>query len=212
MTLPGRVTEYKSKEYWNNRFHNEDSYEWLGSFDSFATEICSLLQPNFSILVLGCGSSSLSFELYERGYQHVISIDFSDVAIENMKRRYAAFPELKWEVVDVRHLLSVFEDHLFDAVIDKGTFESLIVDEGDPWCPSETAKEDVHLMLSGIERVLRPQGFYFHVSFMQPFFRARYLRRFSSEEKENPYSLELVSVRNIPVGLGYYLYIMSKMV
>ncbi|GJD08777.1 Endothelin-converting enzyme 2 [Galdieria sulphuraria] len=120
MTIPKRAADYKTQTYWNSRFQTEDSYEWMGSFDAFAADLCSLLEPEFSILVLGCGSSSLSYDLYQRGYHKVTSIDFSDVAIDNMKRRYASVPCLKWVLGDVRELPQIFECDQFDVVVDKG--------------------------------------------------------------------------------------------
>ncbi|GJQ08714.1 hypothetical protein GpartN1_g1552.t1 [Galdieria partita] len=210
MTIPKKVAEYKTREYWDSRFQTESSYEWLCSFDDFAADICSFIEPDFAILVLGCGSSSLPYDLYQKGYHNVTSIDFSKVAIDNMKRRYAHISCLKWVVGDVRELSVIFQDDQFDVIVDKGTFEALISDEGDPWSPNDLTKKDVDLLLSGVQRILRPKGFYFHISFIQPFFRSKYLRKF--EENENPYDLDLISVRTIPVGLGYYMYTMSKMV
>lgn len=29
MTAPKKVTEYKTREYWDCRFQKEESYEWL---------------------------------------------------------------------------------------------------------------------------------------------------------------------------------------
>jgi len=71
------------------------------------------------VLVVGCGTSCLSEELQGRGYD-VSSVDISEVAIEQMRRKRG---DMDWQVADVSEL--PFNDDSFDAVIDKGTGDSL---------------------------------------------------------------------------------------
>ena len=61
----------------------------------------------------------------------LVSSDYSDIVIENMKTKY---PDLKWVVSDVTNLKE-FQNGQFDLVIEKGVMDALVVDEEDVWDP-----------------------------------------------------------------------------
>eukprot|EP00871_Galdieria_phlegrea_P003758 jgi/Galph1/4383/GphlegSOOS_G3125.1 len=210
MTLPKKTHEYKTVEYWNSRFTEEEHYEWLTSFETVSTLVCPLINEDHRILVLGCGNSSLSYDLYLKGYHCITSIDFSHVAIEKMVRKYAEHTSLRWVLGDIRELDKYFEPASFDVVLDKGTMESLMVDEGNPWSPNYQTKQDVQRMLEGVRDVLKIGGYYFHISFLQPFFHAKYMSGFSSDQTKQYYGLQLLDIHRISVGLGYFLYVLRR--
>lgn len=79
----------------------------------------------------GCGTSSLSADLYAEGVSPIVSIDYSPVCIEEMIERNTGIPEMSWVAMDARSLQ--FPDETFDLVIEKGTIDSMMVDEKDPW-------------------------------------------------------------------------------
>lgn len=47
------------------------------------------LQPFSKILVLGCGNSSLTADLFSAGFQRITSVDLSPAVIERMQKRAA---------------------------------------------------------------------------------------------------------------------------
>lgn len=96
----------------------------------------------------GCGTSALSYDLHERGYRDVTSIDFSPACIEAMRARYARCPRLRWAVMDMRSL--AFPDASFDVVLEKGTLDVLLVDEKDPWRVSAPAAAAMHRVLAEV--------------------------------------------------------------
>lgn len=60
------------------------------------------LKPSFSqydlkktdkILMVGCGNSKLSIQMYEAGYENIVNIDISPSVIEQMKKQ---FPQMIW--------------------------------------------------------------------------------------------------------------------
>ncbi len=53
--------KYAKKEYWNDRYQDEEEYDWLGNYSSIKLLILEWI-PNLEdrILMLGCGNSSLS--------------------------------------------------------------------------------------------------------------------------------------------------------
>ena len=89
------------------------------------------------ILIIGCGNSSLGFDLYkEGGFTNIDNIDYSDVVIERMTEKHTEQAEqLRWHTMDMMQM--TFEDGLFDVVIDKATMDVIVTDNKDPWNPSE---------------------------------------------------------------------------
>lgn len=55
-----------------------------------------------------------------------------------MQHRYAHCPSLRWVLMDARAL--AFEDGSFDVVLEKGTLDSMVVEESDPWRVSPEAR------------------------------------------------------------------------
>ncbi|KAK8482383.1 hypothetical protein V6N12_073057 [Hibiscus sabdariffa] len=84
---PKSVSAYLDPNYWNQRFSNEEHYEWLKDYSHFRHLIQAQIKPNSSVLELGCGNSQLSEELYKDGITEITCIDLSSVAVEKMKER-----------------------------------------------------------------------------------------------------------------------------
>ncbi|XP_035400859.1 EEF1A lysine methyltransferase 4 [Cygnus atratus] len=193
---------YRQRRYWDERYREgaAEPREWLGGFGRFSELLEAELRHGDSVLVLGCGTSALSYELHERGYQDVTSIDFSPACIEAMRARYARCPRLRWAVMDMRAL--AFPDASFDVVLEKGTLDVLLVDEKDPWRVSPRAAAAMHRVLAEVSRVLRPGGRFLSITFAQPHFRAPH------------YAQEAFgwSLRHAACGdaFHYFLYVMCK--
>ncbi|KYO29604.1 endothelin-converting enzyme 2 [Alligator mississippiensis] len=117
----------------------------------------------------GCGSSTLSYDLFQLGYTDITSIDYSAVCIEAMRARYAHCPGLRWAVMDARDLR--FPDGSFDVVLEKGVLDAMVAGEADPWHVSPQATALLDRVLSEVSRVLRPGGRFVSISFAQPHFR-----------------------------------------
>ena len=45
------------------------------------------------VLMVGCGNSELSQEMYSAGYTNILNIDISEVVIDQMKQQY---PHMEW--------------------------------------------------------------------------------------------------------------------
>ena len=98
------------------------------------------------------------------------SIDISDEVVNRLKDFYESDsisrPGLYFEVMDAT--LMSYEDSIFDLVIDKGTFDSLMCDESG----SRRARD----MLKHISRVLKPgSGHFVLVSHERPEKRLNFL-------------------------------------
>jgi 2-polyprenyl-3-methyl-5-hydroxy-6-metoxy-1,4-benzoquinol methylase len=40
------------------------------------------------ILIIGCGNSSLGYDMYKEGFTNIDNIDYADTVIERMKEKY----------------------------------------------------------------------------------------------------------------------------
>ncbi|TDH65354.1 hypothetical protein CCR75_003867 [Bremia lactucae] len=208
--LPELNCAYKDKDYWDTRFKSEDSYDWLARYENLAGLISKYVHPSDRILMVGCGNSTFSADMYNAGYHHITNSDFSKVVVERMSAKYSdKMPEMKWLVADMTRLREVFSPDSFDIVIDKAAMDALMCEESDVWSPSEAAIEQAAATCNGIMSVLVPQGSFLQISFAQPHFR----RRFLLGEGEQPPTSTIYgwaySYHNIEVGLGYFFYVLK---
>ena len=145
--------KFKEKQYWEERYETEESFDWFCQLSSFEHLLFQHIKPSDRILNLGCGNSGLSASLYERGYQNINNIDFSQTVIARMKERtLCTMPNMRWHVMDMLDL--AFDSDSFDVVLDKGSVDALMVDQGDVWNPKqeiisrvETAIAEVSLLM-----------------------------------------------------------------
>ncbi|CAB4301270.1 unnamed protein product [Prunus armeniaca] len=105
----------------------------------------------------------MSEDMVADGYEDVMNVDISSVAIDMMKRKYEHIPQLKCMFpiqldmqMDVRDM-SVFPDESFEGVIDKGTLDSLMCGNDAPISAAQ--------MLGELSRLLlKPGGIYLLVT------------------------------------------------
>ena len=97
--LPIKNREYKTQAYWEERFKDEESYEWLTAFTDIKPLLDEreiLLKPNGTspkVLVVGCGNSDFSQDLFATGVQDICNIDFSEEVITKMQAKQ---PLMQW--------------------------------------------------------------------------------------------------------------------
>lgn len=136
------------------------TFEWVVGF----SEIQRFLESEFTgistsipkeeqrVLVLGCGTSTLSKELADRGYGEVVSIDNDAGCIKHMERTFGSDARMKWYTYDlVEHVgddALIGRTETFDIVVDKGTLDAILVEGA------------VSNMLGEVHRFLRPGGVY----------------------------------------------------
>jgi 2-polyprenyl-3-methyl-5-hydroxy-6-metoxy-1,4-benzoquinol methylase len=92
-----KKSEYHSQEYWESRYSLfPKNMDWYCNFEKICTdfkidEILETFYPKknkVKILELGCGNSSLAFDLHNIGYKNITSIDFSSLIINQMKEKF----------------------------------------------------------------------------------------------------------------------------
>ena len=93
--------KYSSVEYWNDRFSKEKEYDWIGDYEILKDVLGKNLRKQDRILMVGCGNSKLTQQMYKDGFTNILSTDISEVCIANQK---IIHPHLQWEVADLRDM------------------------------------------------------------------------------------------------------------
>lgn len=198
--LPENNSRYKDVAYWDERYTMEQCYDWLGGFSKFQHILERFVKKEDSILILGCGNSSMSGDMYSAGYHTIANIDYSSVCIRTMSARYSHCSGMTWHQMDVRQLS--FPDSSFDVILEKATLDAIMVNERTPWEVSSQTACSIHQALTEISRCLKPRGRFVSVTFAQPFFRKRLYAR-----TEYKWSIKHQSYGE---GFEYFVYVMTK--
>lgn len=146
--LPEENSRYKDVDYWDERYKTEHCYDWLGGFSKFQHLVKKHIRKEDFILMLGCGNSSLSGDMYSAGYHSITNIDYSSICISAMSSRYKDCSEMTWQQMDMRQLS--FPDASFDVVLEKATLDALMVEEKSPWSMSQQTATFIHQTLTEI--------------------------------------------------------------
>ncbi|XP_048861060.1 EEF1A lysine methyltransferase 4 isoform X2 [Brienomyrus brachyistius] len=148
--LPDSNSRYKDVEYWDERYRREESFEWFGDLSKFQHLLEQHVKKDDAILILGCGNSSLSFDMYQRGFHFITNVDYSSVCVETMAGRHFNCPGMTWLKMDARQL--EFPEGTFDVVLEKATLDAMMVDERDPWHVSTETANLLHQVLKENDR------------------------------------------------------------
>ncbi|CAG2066001.1 unnamed protein product, partial [Timema podura] len=94
-------------------------------------ELCGLLHKYIKgkdeVLVVGCGNSSLSADLYDVGYRNITNIDISPVVVRQMTElHFKTRPTMVFQQMDALDMS--FPNEKFSVVLDKGTLDALMSD------------------------------------------------------------------------------------
>lgn len=173
--LPKASSEFASEQYWNEFFHKRGraAFEWYGEFWQHAEIIFKYLKElTDKILIVGCGNSALSADLYDTGHRNIISIDISDVVIRQMNEKYVnSRPQMQFLQMDATQMQ--FKDEEFSVILDKGTVDALT--------PDSDSATKLYAVLKEVSRVLRVGGRFLCISLLQTHVLQALLKWFSSD-------------------------------
>lgn len=172
--LPRSHREFQLKEYWDTFFTRRSaSFEWYGEYIDLCHVIHRYLKAENRILVVGCGNSKLSEDLYDGGCHSIYNIDISEVVVKQMRaKNKQKRPEMNFSVMDVLNM--TYEPSQFDCVLDKGTLDAIFVDQ------TAVTLDKVDRMFAEVSRVLKPGGRYLCITLAQEHIRVHLLEYFSS--------------------------------
>ncbi|KAJ7015679.1 EEF1A lysine methyltransferase 4-like isoform X1 [Populus alba x Populus x berolinensis] len=160
---------YGDALYWDARYVQEaESFDWYQRYASLRPFVRRYIPTSSRVLMVGCGNALMSEDMVDDGYENIMNVDISSVAIDLMRRKYEHMPQLNYMEMDVRDM-SFFPDESFDAVIDKGTLDSLM-------CGSD-APISAARMLGEVSRLLKPRGIYMLITYGDPKVRMPHLTR-----------------------------------
>ncbi|NWI11501.1 MET13 protein, partial [Crypturellus soui] len=131
--------------------------------------------PPAQVLVVGCGNSELSEQMYDAGLcEDIVNIDVSEAVVRQMQERSAnRRPRMSYLQMDA--LQMDFPDAIFQVVLDKGTLDAILADEE----AATLAKVD--RMFAEISRVLQVGGRYLCISLAQAHVLKKAVEFFSQE-------------------------------
>ncbi|KAF3655826.1 putative protein transport protein SEC31-like isoform 1 [Capsicum annuum] len=111
---------YGDALYWDARYVQEGgSFDWYQRYSALHPFVRRYVPTTSKVLMVGCGNAVMSEDMVKDGYEEIVNVDISAVAIDMMKKKYEHVPQMKYLQMDVRDM-SFFPDESFDAVIDKG--------------------------------------------------------------------------------------------
>ncbi|XP_060803281.1 eEF1A lysine and N-terminal methyltransferase homolog [Amyelois transitella] len=159
--LPKSHKEFSEKDYWNKFFKKRGNraFEWYGEYLELSSHLHKYIKPKDAVLITGCGNSSLSADLYDVGYHNITNIDVSEVVIRQMNNINAKRSAMKFLCMDAMNM--TFENEEFNVVLDKGTLDALMPDDG------EETQRRIDKYFSEIKRVLKLAGRYVCVTLLQ---------------------------------------------
>ncbi|GIQ81694.1 hypothetical protein KIPB_002694 [Kipferlia bialata] len=194
---------YHLAEYWNERYTKDtEPFEWYQKWKDLKPLLGNLVCKESRVLVLGCGSSNLSFDLYDEGVKSIDSIDISQVVVNQLNDRKGD-RNMNFYVRDSTDMGET-PDATYDIIIDKATIDSLLCGEG--------ARQKVNDTLSHCSRILKAGGSLISISYAQPdmrllfFDQEGYKWTVESKSIEKPKLLE--SSASVPDH--HYIYIMKR--
>lgn len=156
--LPSTAGQFSKQSYWEHFFGKRGAaaFEWYGEWNDLHEHVEPHLGASSRVLVIGCGNSDFSEQMWANGYRHLLSIDYSGTVIKQMKAKSLARhggvqPEgLRYEEMDLHDIKAA--DGAFDVIMDKACLDALVTD------PSLAVFRDVSSMIDETLRVLTSDG------------------------------------------------------
>ena len=132
--LKKKSHEYSSKNYWEGRYGLfSKRMDWYTNFSQLNNDfgIENLIKNKYPsntykkrILEMGCGNSTLSYDLYNKGFKNITAIDFSENIINKMKEYYKN-TSINFQICDFNFMNIFFEQNFFDIIIEKAGLDSI---------------------------------------------------------------------------------------
>eukprot|EP01064_Diplonema_japonicum_P007537 TRINITY_DN1516_c0_g1_i1.p1 TRINITY_DN1516_c0_g1~~TRINITY_DN1516_c0_g1_i1.p1 ORF type:complete len:228 (+),score=56.98 TRINITY_DN1516_c0_g1_i1:129-812(+) len=162
------MPEYGKADYWDERYKaNDTTFDWYVSYEPLKDILTPIVKPDSKCLVVGCGNSRLSAQLYDTGVHDITNIDISEVVINQMKNRYKELEKMSWLRMDGSKM--EFSDGTFDLVIIKATIDALLCGSNSFHVAYQINKQ--------ISRVMKKGAKFICVSYGQPDTRIDHFRR-----------------------------------
>ena len=169
------ASDYGNPSYWDERYSkhfdadDQAVFDWYLDYSQLKPHLAPYLSsdPDFEVLIPGCGNSSLGAEMYDDGHVNITNADVSAVVVNLMQERFADRSEMEFTVMDATRM-EFLPDDCFNMIVDKALLDALLCGENNA--------QNVSSMLNEMHRVLKPGGVYVCCSYGVPKTRLGYLR------------------------------------
>lgn len=141
-----------------------------GEYLELCSQLHKYIKQKDSILITGCGNSSLSADLYDIGFQNITNIDVSEVVIRQMTSINTHRTSMKFLCMDAMN--TKFENESYNVVLDKGTLDALMPDD------TEETIAQIDKYFAEIKRVLKLGGRFVCISLLQSHILAKLVSTF----------------------------------
>ena len=156
--LPSTAQQFSKQSYWEQFFGKRGAaaFEWYGEWKDLHEHVEPHLSASSRVLVIGCGNSDFSEQMWANGHQNILSIDYSETVIKQMRakslvRHGGTQPHgLRYETMDLHDIKAPAGS--FDVIMDKACLDALVTD------PSLAVFRDVSAMIDETLRVLWGEG------------------------------------------------------
>ena len=155
------MEQYGEETYWETRYQGlKDYFDWFHRWAGLREIVSSNVGKEDLILNIGCGNSRMSEEMFEAGYERIISTDISSAVVKFMTDKCRnKRDQFYYKQMDVTQSFE-FETSQFDCVLDKGCLDCI-------FCGDKSISRVQHT-LKEIDRVLRQGGVYICISHAGP--------------------------------------------
>jgi len=108
----GGSEEYSKQSYWDKRFATEQQYDWLCNLEQvehYFDRDFPRPRSKYRLLVIGCGNSALTAELSDAGFTNIVSTDYSEKVVANMREKYEATTPIssgQWQTARISRTLT----------------------------------------------------------------------------------------------------------
>lgn len=162
------------REYWDNAYRSGDlddsntkgdasTFSWYCNWEDlepFFADCCP--DRDAAILVPGIGNDAAIRGMFDAGYENLSAFDYAPEGVECARKMFGddRLEKIDLRVADARNLVE-YHDSSFDAVLEKGTLDSIYLSGGKD---KEKAKLHLAMAVSELSRVVKGGGVVFSVT------------------------------------------------
>jgi SAM-dependent methyltransferase len=165
-------SQFGRQDYWNQLYEKQSNFSWYAGWEDLKPFVDEFLdKSNDRVLIPGVGNDATLVDMYDDGYVHLTAMDYAPEGIERCREMLGSSRTREHDcsesggvelvVADARDLKGVFDDHSFDAVMEKGTLDAIFLSGGHDKSKSE---ESLNLAISELGRCVNPGGIWISVA------------------------------------------------
>ncbi len=162
-------SQFGRQDYWNRFYKMESSFSWYAGWQDLQPFIQEFVKTSNHVLIPGVGNDGMLVDMYDAGYTQLTAMDYasegisrcSDMLGDSKLKSHGRQEGVKLVVADARDLTGVFDNHSFDAIIEKGTLDAIFLSGGQN---KTLARQNLNLAITELGRCLKPGGIWISVA------------------------------------------------